>query len=158
MSTTLDTFVGKPIKDICGKYDNASEKNNCAHFVGHALEFRLSGAALCSNVAGSLYGYADRARGFCIRVDQIYNSLSNRGLWPAVQPISPCIAVATIQSNLTDSGSCLIGDNPRKHIGVFTAGLIYNYSNTQKKVIKSSIAHFKHLYGQHTILLKADLP
>ena len=131
MVLALANFVGKLIKDICGKYDNGSTGNNCAHFVGHALAYRLPGAALCSNCAGTLYTYAERTKGFCIRVDQIYNSLSNRGGWPQVSPTSQCIVVATIHSNLTDKDNHKIGDNPRKHIGIFYNGNVCNYSNTQ---------------------------
>jgi hypothetical protein len=158
MVAGLETYVGKNIHAICGKYGDAPGTNNCAHFIGHVLGYRLPGAALCSNCEGTKYTYAERHAGFCIRVDQIYNSLRNRSMWPAVLPNTQCMVVAMLASNIKDKKSYTIGDQPDKHIGIFDHGLVYNYSNSQKHAVRVPIAKFKHHYGVHTILLKADLP
>src|SRR5580658_9155905 len=55
----LENYVGKNIHAICGKYGDAPHTNNCAHFIGHVLGYRLPGAALCSNCAGTKYTYAE---------------------------------------------------------------------------------------------------
>jgi hypothetical protein len=158
MVTGLDNYIDKNIHAICGKYGDAPHTNNCAHFVGHALGYRLPGAALCSNCAGTTYIYAERNAGFCIRVDQVFNSLRNRSAWPENFPATQCICVATTKENITDKRDYKIGDNPTKHIGILDRGLIYNYSNTHKKVVKIPVAAFKIHYGPQTVLLKADLP
>ena len=154
MLVDMNGFVGKSIKDICGKYDNESNENNCAHFVGHMLSYRLPHAALCSNCEGTQYSYADRLQGFCIRVDQIYNSLTNRCSWPDDVPTSPCIVVATLDYNITDIELYTIGTNPRKHIGIFVGQNVY----THKQVAMTPLSQFKLHFGAETTLLKADLP
>lgn len=158
MIAGLEQYVGQSISQICSFYGTAPHINNCAHFVSHALSYRIQGAALCSNVAGTTCDYKHRHEGFCIRVDQVFNSLSNRGNWPEKPPTGQKIAVAMLKSNFVDDANFLIGDQPKKHIGIFHQGLIYNFSNSNHIVKKSPVDHFKTLYGVGTILLIADLP
>ena len=164
-SETLAAYLGKSVEDFCGKYgkvgDGMHHRNHCAHFVSHALSLRIPGAALCSNVAGTSYPYAERMLGYCIRVDQVFNSCENRSLTTAEAAMraDKCILVTTIGGNVEDKAAVKIGTNPRKHIGVLMNGRVYNYSNAKSKVVTLSVVEFSRIYGSKaTVLLKADLP
>jgi hypothetical protein len=159
-SVNLDTYLGQSLVDFCGKYGSVGDnQNHCAHFVSHVLQLRIPGAALCSNVGGSSYTYAERRNGFCIRVNQIFNSCSNRARWDDKSvPSGVCFVVATLEANIESEDPLTIGEMKKKHIGFYTAGHVYNYGNTNDKVRKTPLADFKRHYGAKTILLKADLP
>jgi hypothetical protein len=156
----LEPYLGKSVVDFCGKYGSVGDsENHCAHFVSHVLQLRIPGAALCSNVGGSSYTYAERRAGFCVRVNQVFNSCSNRARWDDNNlPTDVCFIVATLEENIQSENPLTIGAMSRKHIGFYSGGHVYNYGNTQDKVRKTPLADFKRHYGANTILLKCDLP
>ena len=156
----LETYLEQSVKDFCGKYGDVDDsENHCAHFVSHVLQLRIPGAALCSNVAGSGYSYEERRQGFCIRVNQVFNSCKNRAYWNDKSlPSQVCFIVATIEANVESKDPLTIGTMKQKHIGFYSGGWVYNYGNKNDKVRKTSLANFKLHYGEKTILLKADLP
>lgn len=156
----LEAYLGQSVKDFCGRYGDIDDsENHCAHFVSHVLQLRIPGAALCSNVGGSDYPYHERRNGFCIRVNQVFNSCKNRAIWTDDSaPQSVCFVVATIAGNIISQNPLTIGSMRKKHIGFYVAGWVYNYGNTNDKVRKSAINDFKRHYGAQTILLRADLP
>lgn len=159
--SSLDAYLGQSVVDFCGKYGSIGDSvNHCAHFVSHLLRMRIPGAALCSNVGGgSTWTFAERRQGYCVRVDQIFNSCRNRARWNDNSiPSVPFFVIATIEANVESADPLTIGSMERKHIGIYAGGMIYNYGNTQDKVRKVSVATFKNHYGAKTILLKADLP
>jgi hypothetical protein len=159
--TNLDGYLGQSVSTWCGKYGAAGDDDNhCAHFVSHVLHLRIPGAALCSNVDGSTYSYEDRNQGYCIRVNQIFNSCQGRVAWTsALDGASGCyLAVATIPENVTKQSPPTVGSMRKKHIGFFSCGSVYHYSNTRDKVIKVPIGEFKTHYGPRTALFRADLP
>lgn len=157
---TLDAYLGQSVTDFCGKYGEVGDSmNHCAHFVAHVLSLRVVGAALCSNVGGSNYPASQRGQGFCIRVNEIFNICSNPArVKLASQPTTKCFIVATTEGNIIRESPIAIGDHPKKHIGIFMDGNVYNFSNTKDAVVKVSLGHFKNHYGAKTILLMADLP
>jgi hypothetical protein len=159
-STNLDVYLGQSVTDFCGKYGRVGDsENHCAHFVSHVLGLRIPGAALCSNVGGSLYAYEERRNGFCLRVNQVFNSCTNRARWDDGDlPASVCFVVATLEANIESENPLTIGTMSRKHIGFYVGGQVYNYGNTHDKVRKTPLADFKRHYGGNTILLKCDLP
>lgn len=156
----LDALKGKHIDEICGKYHKDKDKkiNHCAHFVSHVMELRITGAALCSNVEGTEYSYEERRNGFCIRVDQVFNSCANRSEFADDVLVKKRIIVATIPANYTDKANVKIGDNERKHIGFLIGANVYHYSNSKKQVVCVPVSEFKRHYGAGTILFVADLP
>lgn len=159
-SINLDGYLGQSVVDFCGKYGSvADSQNHCAHFVSHVLQLRIPGAALCSNVGGSSYSYEDRRKGFCVRVNQIFNSCSNRARWDDRHlPAGVCFVVATVESNIESENPLRIGEMRKKHIGFYSGGQVYNYGNTNDAVRKTPLADFKRHYGAKTVLLKSDLP
>lgn len=163
---SLEKQLDRTVKDWCGKYGTVGDGiNHCAHFVSHLLQLRIPGAALCSNVGGSKYTYEERRAGYCVRVNQIFNSCSNTSRWDDKDlPKEACFIVATIESNIEKQDPkkknepVKIGDNSRKHIGIYLGGTIFHYSNKKDKVIKQSVAEFSNHYGKSTVLLRASLP
>jgi hypothetical protein len=151
----LSSYVGKPVEDFCAKY-NDHNLNHCAHFVSHVLKLRLPHAALCSNVGANIV-YADRNKGYCIRVDQIFNSCGNRSYWDDKMQDDTCFVIATIKSVIDSEDPLTLNTGETKHIGILAGGKVYNYSNSHDQVAAKSIEDFKNHYGKNTILLRADL-
>jgi len=49
----------------------------------------------------------------------------------------------TIASNVTTrAGNLVMGDHPRKHVGILSNNKVWNYSNTQHKVVSDSLPGF----------------
>jgi hypothetical protein len=158
--SNLDNALGTTVAQFCGKYGTVGDDvNHCAHFIGHLLSLRIPGAALCSNVGGSSYTYQERHNGYCVRVNEVFNSCTGRGRWEDTVPAgTPRFVVATVAGNILRESPLTIGTMSRKHIGIYLNGMVYHYSNTKDKVVKVTIGEFKHHYGRATILLKANLP
>ena len=149
--TNLGRSLGKNIKNICpfslGKMNN---QNHCAHYVSHMMGYQFSGPT-CKN-----FTWADKqknAKGATIRVDDIFKHCTTTGLLstkPAV--ITECLIFVTLASNITTAGTKLaMGNNPKKHIGILSKGRIWNYSNTNNKVVSditpSFISKFTRAYN-----------
>ncbi len=140
MSTKLQPLkplLGKNIGDICSfSIGKDNSKNHCAHFVGHVMGYEF--AETCKN-----FTFKDRqasGKGATIRVEKIFNSCTERGPWtdrPA--HLASCLIFVTISSNVTHVGNeVAMRTAPQKHVGIFSGGLVWNYSNTQKKVVAES--------------------
>lgn len=157
---TLDSYLGQSVTDFCGEYGEVGDAmNHCAHFVAHVLSLRMAGAALCSNVSGSNYPASQRGQGFCIRVNEIFNSCPNPARVDLKSlPTTKCFIVATTEGNITRQSPIVIGDHPKKHIGIFMEGNVDNYSNTKDAVVKEPLATSNRRFGGDTVLLRADLP
>ena len=157
-AASLDALVGKELDEICGKYGSKGDAfNHCAHFVSHVLQLRIPGAVLCSNAEASKWTYEERRNGFCIRVNEVFNSCKNRALFLESEPGS-FLMVATTMGNITSKKPLTIGTSPVKHIGFAVNGYVYHYSNLQDKVVKVTFAEFSTHYGNETVLMRADLP
>jgi hypothetical protein len=129
----LHKLLGKEISTICPhKYVG---KNNCAHFVGHALALQLG--ILCNLSRKKEDGRAT------IRVDDIYNNLDDTGIWedrPATTGNQNLLIFVTSASNVDDND--MMNDNPYKHIGIAIGDNVYNYSNHHKKVVSETVKQF----------------
>ena len=155
----VETYLGQTVEQYCGKYGTVGDSHNhCAHFVSHVLGTRISGAALCSNVDDTKYAYEDRRAGFCVRVNEVFNSCANRAYWSEEPAGSKCLIVLTVKGNVTGTNPLTIGTMANKHIGIYTGGSVYHYSNTRDQVVKQTVAELKNHYGKDTIVLRADLP
>jgi hypothetical protein len=129
----LELYLGKNIAAICPfKYVG---KNNCAHYVGHVLNLQIG--ILCSLTRRKQPGRAS------IRVNDIYNSLTSRGLWskkPVIGGDQNLLVFITSASHVNTVG--LMNDNPQKHIGIFVGDKVYNYSNTHHRVVADTVDAF----------------
>ncbi|MEM7423581.1 MAG: hypothetical protein AAF334_07640 [Pseudomonadota bacterium] len=154
MTEYLNGYVDKDIKDICDTGFDAANHNHCAHFVSHAMDIKTG--LVCGSMA-----YATRGQGTSIRVNEIYNSCSERGLWSA-KPHGKKMGLAyvTLPGNVDRSGD--MGSNPKKHIGVFVNDTIWHYSNGQDKVVTHSPTdwhtRFRGVYGSSTQMYYSNFP
>ena len=139
---SLGSSLGKGIGQLCpfslGKIDT---QNHCAHYVSHLLGYEFSGPT-CKN-----FTWADKQsseKGATIRVDVIFKRCTTIGLL-SEKPVSitECLVFVTLASNVKKAGTNFImGNNPKKHIGILSQGKVWNYSNTNNKVVADSQAHF----------------
>jgi hypothetical protein len=155
----LEGHLGETVQTFCGKYGTVSDGiSHCAHWVSHVLELRIPGAALCSNVGGGTYTYEQRREGYCVRVNEIFNSCTGRAYWDFDKTQCNCFIIATVKANVANTDPVTIGRMENKHIGFHLNGNVYHYSNRQDQVVKQTVAEFKNHYGKGTVLLRADLP
>lgn len=140
--TDLGRSLSMGIAQLCpfslGKISN---QNHCAHYVSHMMGYEFSGPT-CKN-----FTWADKqkpARGATIRVDDIFKQCTKTDLLssrPAA--VTECLVFVTLASNVTKVGSKqVMGNNPKKHIGILKQGSIWNYSNTNNKVVSEVQANF----------------
>ena len=146
-SKDLQKFEGLDIKEICSTGFDSAGLNHCAHFVSHAID--LTFGMLCGNMA-----WETKGRGVCIRVDEIFNRCKEVGAWESRPScLVPCLAFVTPSTNVTGNR---MGSSPKKHIGIFTDGRVWHYSNGSDKVVTDSperfLIKFKGLYGAKTQL------
>ena len=123
----LQSLVGKNIKDICGNAYTDNAHNHCAHFVAH--------------VKGYSYGYTCKQQtgkgsgsGATIRVNDLFNRCPELGIW-SDKPVSlqSCLVFVTDAANVNLQRKKMT-DHPQKHIGIFSDGVIYHYSNSDDEV------------------------
>ncbi len=129
----VSKFLHKGISDICPhKYVGL---NNCAHFVGHALDIRLG--ILCNLTHKAESGRAS------IRVNDIYNNLMTTGLWkdrPQLAQGQQLLIFVTSAKHV--DADDIMNDNPHKHMGIVVGSSVYNYSNSHHKVVADTVQHF----------------
>lgn len=132
MSTTLtdlQNYVGKSIGDICGNGFSSSSQNHCAHFVSHVLE--IQGGVLCGDMA-----WDTRKTGASIRCDEVYNRLSSKGKWEDRPAASDGLLIFVLSAANVVGG--IMQNVPQKHVGIYFGGQVFNYSNSQQKVVADS--------------------
>jgi hypothetical protein len=131
--SALDALVGKNIVTICPhKYVG---KNNCAHFVAHVLG--LQDGVLCN-----LKTTKEKDR-VAIRVNEIYNSLADTGLWtqkPHIREDQNLLIFVTSAKHIDANDR--MNDHPQKHVGIYVGDKVYNYSNGHHRVVRETVEHF----------------
>ena len=135
----LNGFLGKPIGQICQNgYANDAD-NHCAHFVSHVLGYRFGVTCLTMS-----HG---RQPGANIRVQEIFPRCPSVGTWDS-RPVAltSCLTFITSAANVNLS-SKVMSNVPRKHIGIYVSGLIWHYSNSQRKVVQQTPEQFSHHYA-----------
>jgi hypothetical protein len=141
--TTIGLSLNKKISDLCPfSIAKNNGQNHCAHYVSHIMGYEFSGPT-CKN-----FSWADKqltAKGATIRVDDLFSRSPEVGLLSAkVASLTECLIFVTISSNVTTVGTSLVmGNHPRKHVGVLSGGKVWNYSNTQNKVVADLLAAFQ---------------
>lgn len=141
--SNISSYANKSIGDICpftlGKNNS---QNHCAHFVSHMMGYEFAGPT-CKN-----FTWADKQKkdkGATIRVDDLFKKCLTKGLLKDKSAaLTECLIFVTLASNVSKSGDTLVmGNHPRKHIGILTGGKVYNYSNSQNKVVADTLEVFK---------------
>lgn len=128
LSETLD----KTIAELCRNRFTGAEENHCAHFVCHVLELD-SGYDCKTHKNGS-------HPGACIRVQELFAECPQVGNWNDA-PQGMKIVFVTDKSNVNLTAHTM-RNVPRKHVGIFSEGHVYHYSNTLDIVIRQTPADF----------------
>jgi hypothetical protein len=140
---SIKQSLNKKISDICPfSIAKNNSQNHCAHYVSHILGYDFSGIT-CKN-----FTYEDKQipeKGATIRVDDIFSQspvldlLSNK---PG--SVSECLIFVTLASNVKKVGDkYVMGNHPKKHIGIFLDGNVWNYSNSRDLVVSESLVSFQ---------------
>lgn len=153
----LDSYLDKPIGQICLSGYNSANDNHCAHFVSHVLGlgFGLTCAAMGSRAGRPL-------RGANIRVQEVFaNCPEANQLNECSQALSAGLIVVSEARHfisrpgvVNDARNLMsrlgrvhqIRNVPAKHIGIYCNGTVWHYSNSRSKVVKQDLAGFIHHY------------
>jgi hypothetical protein len=141
--TDIGQSLGNEISDLCPfSMANDKSKNHCAHYVSHIMGYELPGVT-CKNAT-----WADKqqeARGATIRVNDLFAASSETGaLSKKPTTLQECLVFVTISTNMKNFANKLkMNNHPKKHVGILTDGKVWNYSNSQNKVVADSLTSFK---------------
>lgn len=154
-NSLLNSYVGKPIEQIClnGYADHGH--NHCAHFVSHVLnlDFGKTCRALVSERHRVMEGANVRVHEIFARCPRVYEFNS----CPAV--ICGLIFVSKTTSFRTTPTGPELRNVPKKHIGIILNQNIWHYSNTRERVIVQNMAQFiNHYRGQRNSLWFGEIP
>lgn len=136
VASVMDTYVNKHISKICPCSFHADSENHCTHFVCHVMEYRFGWTCFDSSGKGSKDDAAN------IRVHEVFSRCRRVGKWvdrPA--DLKKCFIFITKASNVNLTNKTMI-NVPRKHIGIFIEGDVWQYKNRVKHVIKQTPADF----------------
>ena len=148
----LSETLNKTIADFCKNRFTGSGENHCAHFVCHVLELD-SGYDCKIHTNGS-------HPGSCIRVHELFSECPQVGNWNGA-PDGMKVVFVTDKSNV-DLAAHTMRNVPKKHVGIFSDGNVYHYSNSQDIVIRQTpadfLARFKAFYGGNQALFFGTFP
>lgn len=147
----LDAYLGQEITRICAVgYTNRND-NHCAHFVSHVLGYEFG--FLCS---GMVHG---KGTGATIRVHELFPQCKSVGNWDTRPAgLENCLVFITKASNVDLHAKSMV-NVPKKHVGIFSSGDIWHYSNSRDKVVKQTPAEFSHHYAApHNAMFFGELP
>jgi hypothetical protein len=135
----LTGYLGQNISQICGIGYADPDDNHCAHFVCHALGYQFG--FTCGNMKTGTGTPAN------IRVQEVFPRCPAVGTW-ASRPatVTVCMVFITNASNV-NLGSKTMNNVPRKHVGIFLAGNIWHYSNSQHQVVRQTPQEFSSHYA-----------
>ena len=82
-------------------------------------------------------------------MDDIFKTSPETGLLenkPAT--LTECLIFVTLSTNVNEVGTKLImGNQPKKHIGILTNKKVWNYSNTNNMVVADILEAFKNKFS-----------
>lgn len=144
----LSASLGKNISGLC-PFSIAQDRsqNHCAHYVSHMMGYELPGPT-CKNATWNDKQKA--GKGATIRVNDLFNACQSTGLL-SNKPVtlSECLVFVTLNTNVSKAGQRLkMNTHPKKHVGILFQGKVWNYSNTQGKVVADPIATFQSKFSQ----------
>jgi|GEM_PF-4154974 hypothetical protein len=142
----LNALLNKTVTDFCSVNFHDKTLNHCAHFVSHVLNIRVG--MLC-DLKNNTHAKSN-INAVSIRVNDIYNSLSNRGKWKDKPSLDDGLLVfATISSNVSGN---VMSDNPKKHVGILCDGNVYHYANIPDVIRADKVSFFEKIYQKNTEL------
>jgi len=142
-ASTLNTYVGHSISEICPHGYDSGGFNHCAHFVSHAMQIDFG--YTCAQARG-------RAGGANLRVQELFARC------PGTREVLECpttgqgLIFVSGRSNFVGTPTQIV-NVPRKHVGVVFNGRVWHYSNTQHRVVVQAVGEFlSHYPRQHNAL------
>ena len=148
----LSETLNKTIADFCRNNFTGTGENHCAHFVCHVLELD-SGYDCKTHKNGS-------HQGSCLRVQELFPECPQVGNWNNA-PQGMKIVFVTDKANV-DLTAHTMRNVPKKHVGIFSDGNVYHYSNSQDTVIRQTptdfLARFQAFYGGNQGLFFGTFP
>lgn len=148
----LSESLNKTIADFCQNNFTGTAENHCAHLVCHVLE--LDSGYDCKTHKNGNHP------GSCLRVQELFPECPQVGNWNSA-PEGMKIVFVTDKSNV-DLPAHTMRNVPRKHVGIFSDGHVYHYSNTQDIVIRQTptafLNRFQGFYGGNQRLFFGTFP
>jgi hypothetical protein len=106
------------------------------------MGYELPGAT-CKNAT-----WADKqllAKGATIRVNDLFGACKTKdALNNKPAALGECLIFVTLNTNITKAGQQLTkSTQPKKHVGILYMGKVWNYSNSQNRVVADLLAAFQ---------------
>jgi hypothetical protein len=149
----LEALLGKNISALCGNRFHDPNANHSAHFVSHVLG--LSFGFNCRDYSQG------KAEGANLRVHEIFAQCPRVGWWEDADEREDCL-VFVVRRDAVDLARRKMQNIPRKHVGIYSNGLIYHYNNSRDRVVKQTPAdflkRFRSLYAGDQALFFGTFP
>lgn len=129
----LESLLGKNVDALCGNRFHDPNANHAAHFVSHVL-----GLSFGFNCRDYLGGKQDGAN---LRVHEIFAQCPRVGWWEDADEQEDLL-VFVIRRDAVDLARRKMQNIPRKHVGIYSKGLIYHYNNSRDRLVKQTPADF----------------
>ncbi|AXQ29522.1 hypothetical protein D0B54_12825 [Solimonas sp. K1W22B-7] len=148
----LEDTLGKTISDFCRNgYVNTAD-NHCAHFVSHVLE--VDSGYDCRLHTGKPHAAAS------LRVHELFAGCPKVGLFKDA-PAAPFLVFVTAKGNV-DLANHSMRNVPQKHVGICDGTHVYNYSNTDDRVVRQTppdfLKRFDAVYDGDQALFYGTMP
>src|ERR1044071_4661156 len=129
----LEALLGKNISALCANRFHDPNANHSAHFVAHVLG--LDFGFTCREY---LDGKQEAAN---LRVHEIFAQCPQLGWWEDADEREDLLVFVTRGAAVALAGRKM-QNIPRKHVGIYSKGLIYPYNTSRDRVVKQSPADF----------------
>jgi hypothetical protein len=129
----LDAWVGRSINDICGNGFHDPAANHCAHFVCHVL-----GLGFPYNCRQFVGGTAPAAN---IRVHEVFAECPKVGKWADADKDRMQL-VFVVRKDVVNLAAKTMQNIPQKHVGIYSGGKVYHYSNANDRVVVQGVDEF----------------
>lgn len=150
---SLQEILDQTISDFCGNGFVASSDNHCAHFVSHVLG--LDAGYDCA------VHMQKQSGGASLRVQELFAACPDVGVLKDAPAGVPLLVFVTAISNV-DVAAHTMRNVPQKHVGIFDGTHIYNYSNSQRRVVRQTppefLARFAAIYSGRQGLFFGTMP
>src|SRR5262245_1736060 len=149
----LERMLGKNINQICPNRFHDPAANHCAHFVSHAMAFTFS--FHCKQFAGGTKPGAN------IRVHEVFAQCPRVGRWDEADVAANQLVFVT-RKDVVNLAAKTMQNIPQKHIGIYSRGFIYHYSNGEDRVVKQTpeefLRRFQAIYDDDQGLFFGEFP
>jgi hypothetical protein len=146
-------MLGKNIDEICLNRFHDPKANHCAHFVSHAMALTFS--FHCRQLVGGTKPGAN------VRVHEVFAQCPRVGRWDEADAATNQLVFVT-RKDIVNLATKTMQNIPQKHIGIYSQGLIYHYSNGEDRVVKQTpdefLQRFQTIYDGDQGLFFGEFP